>query len=42
MAIRHNDEGEFTSILTENIPIIEKYLIPLNQQCLMDYAEEEQ
>lgn len=42
MAVRHNDEGEFTSILAEDIPKIEKYLIPLKPQCLMDYAEEEQ
>lgn len=37
-----NTESEFTSILAEDIPKIEKYLIPLNPQCLMDYAEEEQ
>ena len=42
MCVRHNNEGEFTSILAEDIPIIEKHLIPLNLQCLMDYAEEEQ
>lgn len=42
MAVRHNDEGEFTSVLAEDIPIIENYLIPLNQQCLIDYVEEEQ
>ena len=42
MAVRHNDEGEFTTILAEDIPIIEKHLIPLNLQSLMDYAEEEQ
>ena len=42
MCVRHNNEGEFTSILAEDIPIIEKHLIPLNLQCLMDYEEEEQ
>lgn len=42
MCVRHNSEGEFTSIREEDIPVIEKHLIPLNPQCLMDYAEEEQ
>ena len=42
MCVRHNSEGEFTSIREEDIPVIEKHLIPLNPQCLMDYAEEKQ
>lgn len=41
MCVRHNDEGEFTSILPDDIPIIEKHLIPLNPQCLLDYNESE-
>ncbi len=41
MCVRHNDEGEFTSILPEDIPVIEKRLIPLNPQCLLDYNESE-
>ena len=41
MCVRHNEEGEFTSILKSDIPIIEKYLIPLNPQCLIDYSESE-
>lgn len=41
MCVRHNDEGEFTSILPEDIPVIEKHLIPLNPQCLLDYNESE-
>lgn len=39
MCVRHNDEGEFTSILPEDIPIIEKHLIPLNPLCLQEYKE---
>lgn len=39
MCVRHNDEGEFTSILPEDIPVIEKHLIPLNPLCLQDYKE---
>lgn len=41
MCVRHHDEGEFTSILPEDIPVIEKRLIPLNPQCLLDYNESE-
>lgn len=41
MCVRHNDEGEFASILPEDIPVIEKHLIPLNPQCLLDYNESE-
>lgn len=41
MCVRHNDEGEFTSIHPEDIPVIEKHLIPLNPQCLLDYNESE-
>ena len=39
MCVRHNDEGEFTSILPEDIPVIEKHLIPLNPLCLQNYKE---
>lgn len=39
MCVRHNSEGEFTSILPEDIPVIEKHLIPLNPLCLQEYKE---
>lgn len=39
MCVRHNKDGEFTSILPEDVPIIEKHLIPLNPLCLQDYKE---
>ena len=39
MCVRHNSEGEFTSIREEDIPVIEKHLIPLNPLCLQDYKE---
>lgn len=39
MCVRHNSEGEFTSILPEDIPVIEKHLITLNPLCLQEYKE---
>ena len=39
MAVRHNDEGEFTSIREEDIPVIESLLIPLMPDRMIDYEE---
>ena len=39
MCVRHNDEGEFTSILESDIPIIESHLIPLMPDKMIDYEE---
>lgn len=35
MCVRHNSEGEFTSIREEDIPVIESLLIPLMPNCLV-------
>lgn len=42
MCVRHNKDGEFTSILPEDIPVIEKHLVPINPQGLIDYDESEE
>lgn len=42
MCVRHNKDGEFTSILPEDVPIIEKHLVPINPQVLIDYDESEE
>lgn len=42
MCVRHNKDGEFTSILPEDVPIIEKHLVPINPQGLIDYDESEE
>lgn len=41
MCVRHNSEGEFTSIKEDDIPIIESYLIPLMPDKMIDYEEAE-
>lgn len=48
MCVRHNNEGEFTSILPDDIPVIEKYLKPviggkitcMDDRLLPEYEEE--
>lgn len=42
MCVRHNKDGEFISILPEDIPVIEKHLVPINPQGLIDYDESEE
>lgn len=42
MCVRHNKDGEFTSILPEDIPVIEKHLVPIYPQGLIDYDESEE
>ncbi len=39
MCVRHNSEGEFTSIKEDDIPIIESRLIPLIPDKMIDYKE---
>lgn len=39
MCVRHNSDGEFTSIKEEDIPIIESHLIPLMPDKMIDYEE---
>ena len=39
MCVRHNSEGEFTSIKEDDIPIIESRLIPLIPDKMIDYEE---
>ena len=39
MCVRHNSEGEFTSIKEDDIPIIESHLIPLMPDKMIDYEE---
>lgn len=41
MCVRHNSEGEFTSIKEDDIPIIESHLIPLMPDKMIDYEEAE-
>lgn len=41
MCVRHNSEGEFTSIREEDIPVIESHLIPLMPDKMIDYEEAE-
>ena len=39
MCVRHNSEGEFTSIKEDDIPIIESHLIPLMPDKMINYEE---
>ena len=39
MCVRHNKDGEFTSIREEDIPVIESLLIPLMPDRMIDYEE---
>lgn len=41
MYVRHNSDGEFTSIKEDDIPIIESHLIPLMPDKMIDYEEAE-
>ena len=41
MCVRHNSDGEFTSIKEDDIPIIESHLIPLMPYKMIDYEEAE-
>jgi hypothetical protein len=41
MCVRHNSEGEFTSIKEDDIPIIESHLISLMPDKMIDYEEAE-
>ena len=41
MCVRHNSEGEFTSIKEDDIPVIESHLIPLMPDKMIDYEEAE-
>lgn len=41
MCVRHNSEGEFTSIREEDISVIESHLIPLMPDKMIDYEEAE-
>lgn len=41
MCVRHNSDGEFTSIREEDIPVIESHLIPLMPDKMIDYEEAE-
>lgn len=41
MCVRHNSEGEFTSIKEDDIPIIESHLIPLMPDKMINYEEVE-
>lgn len=39
MCVRHNSDGEFTSIREEDISVIESHLIPLMPDKMIDYEE---
>lgn len=41
LCVRHNSDGEFTSIKEDDIPIIESHLIPLMPDKMIDYEEAE-
>lgn len=41
MCVRHNSEGEFTSIREEDIPVIEKHLVAIMPDNLTEYKEAE-
>lgn len=41
MCVRHNSEGEFTSIREEDIPVIEKHLVAIIPDNLTEYKEAE-
>lgn len=41
MCVRHNSEGEFTSIREEDISVIESHLIPLMPDKMIAYEEAE-
>lgn len=41
MCVRHNSEGEFTSIREKDISVIESHLIPLMPDKMIDYEEAE-
>ena len=41
MCVRHNSDGEFTSIKEDDILIIESHLIPLMPDKMIDYEEAE-
>ncbi len=41
MCVRHNSEGEFTSIREEDIPVIEKNLVAIMPDNLTEYKEAE-
>lgn len=41
MCVRHNSDGEFTSIKEDDIPIIESHLIPLMPDKMINYEEAE-
>ena len=41
MCVRHNSDGEFTSIKEDDIPIIESHLIPLMPDKMIDYEDAE-
>ena len=41
MCVRHNSEGEFTSIREEDIPVIEKHLVVIMPDNLTEYKEAE-
>lgn len=41
MCVRHNSDGEFTSIREEDISVIESHLIPLMPDKMIDYEEAE-
>ena len=41
MCVRHNSEGEFTSIREEDIPVIEKHLVSIMPDNLTEYKEAE-
>ena len=41
MCVRHNSEGEFTSIREKDIPVIEKHLVAIMPDNLTEYKEAE-
>lgn len=41
MCVRHNSEGEFTSIREKDIPVIEKHLVAITPDNLTEYKEAE-
>ena len=41
MCVRHNSEGEFTSIREEDIPVIENHLVTIMPDNLTEYKEAE-
>ena len=41
MCVRHNSDGEFTSIRDEDIPVIEKHLVAIMPDNLTEYREDE-